>query len=101
MGTLSGRGNIIISVGKNSLIANAGIGIPLGDACKVEASLYITAGTKIAVLDDRGEVVKTVRVGSWPARTTFCSAAIPKMVGSEVVLNKTAIQLNETLHAHN
>jgi len=46
MGTLSGGGNIVISVGKESLIgANAGIGIPLGDRCIVESGLYITAGT--------------------------------------------------------
>ncbi|MGB5323840.1 MAG: DapH/DapD/GlmU-related protein, partial [Pseudomonadales bacterium] len=49
MGTLSGGGNVIISVGENCLIgANAGIGIGLGDRCIVEAGLYITAGTKVA-----------------------------------------------------
>src|SRR5690606_22414054 len=62
MGTLSGGGNIVISVGKESLIgANAGIGIPLGDRCKVESGLYITAGTKVVLLDDKGEEVKTVK----------------------------------------
>ena len=46
MGTLSGGGNIVISVGEGCLIgANAGIGIPLGDRNIVEAGLYITAGT--------------------------------------------------------
>ncbi|MBV1931241.1 MAG: 2,3,4,5-tetrahydropyridine-2,6-dicarboxylate N-succinyltransferase, partial [Porticoccaceae bacterium] len=54
MGTLSGGGNIIISVGKECLLgANAGIGIPLGDRCTVEAGLYITAGTKVIMLDDQ------------------------------------------------
>ncbi len=49
MGTLSGGGNIVISVGEGCLIgANAGIGIPLGDRCTVESGLYITAGTKVA-----------------------------------------------------
>ena len=49
MGTLSGGGNIVISVGEGCLIgANAGIGIPLGDRNIVEAGLYITAGTKVA-----------------------------------------------------
>ncbi|MDO6451910.1 DapH/DapD/GlmU-related protein, partial [Oceanobacillus profundus] len=43
MGTLSGGGNIIISVGEESLIgANAGTGIPLGDRCTIESGLYIT-----------------------------------------------------------
>lgn len=48
MGTLSGGGKQINSVGQNSLIgANAGIGISLGDQCIVEAGLYVTAGTKV------------------------------------------------------
>jgi 2,3,4,5-tetrahydropyridine-2-carboxylate N-succinyltransferase len=48
MGTLSGGGKEIISVGRGCLIgANAGIGISLGDDCVVEAGLYVTAGTKV------------------------------------------------------
>jgi 2,3,4,5-tetrahydropyridine-2-carboxylate N-succinyltransferase len=51
MGTLSGGGTIAISVGERCLIgANAGLGIPLGDDCVVEAGLYLTAGTKVAVI---------------------------------------------------
>jgi 2,3,4,5-tetrahydropyridine-2,6-dicarboxylate N-succinyltransferase len=57
MGTLSGGGNQVISIGERSLIgANAGIGISLGDGCVVEAGLYVTAGTKVALPD--GTVVK-------------------------------------------
>ncbi|WP_222435684.1 tetrahydrodipicolinate N-succinyltransferase N-terminal domain-containing protein [Fluviispira vulneris] len=48
MGTLSGGGNIIISIGENCLLgANSGLGIPLGDRCTIEAGLYITSGTKV------------------------------------------------------
>jgi 2,3,4,5-tetrahydropyridine-2-carboxylate N-succinyltransferase len=48
MGTLSGGGKDIISVGTGSLIgANAGLGISLGDGCIVEAGLYLTAGTRV------------------------------------------------------
>ena len=50
MGTLSGGGKEIISIGERCLIgANAGIGISLGDDCVVEAGCYITAGTKVLV----------------------------------------------------
>jgi len=50
MGTLSGGGAEVISVGERCLIgANAGIGISLGDDCVVEAGCYVTAGAKIAV----------------------------------------------------
>jgi len=52
MGTLSGGGKEVIRVGKRCLIgANAGIGIPLGDDCVVEAGLYVTAGTKVTLPD--------------------------------------------------
>lgn len=57
MGTLSGGGSEVISVGADSLIgANAGIGISLGDECIVEAGCYITGGSKVTLPD--GEVVK-------------------------------------------
>ena len=54
MGTLSGGNNTKISIGDNCLLgANSGIGISLGDNCTVEAGLYITAGTKITILDGK------------------------------------------------
>ena len=50
MGTLSGGGRRVNSVGKRSLLgANGGIGISLGDDCVVEAGLYVTAGTKVTL----------------------------------------------------
>jgi 2,3,4,5-tetrahydropyridine-2-carboxylate N-succinyltransferase len=57
MGTLSGGGQEVITVGERALVgANAGIGISLGDDSVVEAGTYITAGSKILLPD--GEVVK-------------------------------------------
>ncbi|RUP01652.1 MAG: 2,3,4,5-tetrahydropyridine-2,6-dicarboxylate N-succinyltransferase [Mycobacterium sp.] len=57
MGTLSGGGAEVISIGKRCLLgANAGLGISLGDDCVVEAGLYITAGTKVTTPD--GKTVK-------------------------------------------
>lgn len=53
MGTLSGGGKEVISIGKRCLLgANSGIGISLGDNCIVEAGLYVTAGTKVSVFGD-------------------------------------------------
>ena len=50
MGTLSGGGRQVVSIGERSLLgANAGLGIPLGDDCVVESGLYVTAGTKVTV----------------------------------------------------
>ncbi len=57
MGTLSGGGKEVISIGERTLLgANSGIGISLGDDCVVEAGVYITAGSKISLPD--GSIVK-------------------------------------------
>jgi 2,3,4,5-tetrahydropyridine-2,6-dicarboxylate N-succinyltransferase len=57
MGTLSGGGTEVVSIGERCLLgANAGLGISLGNDCIVEAGLYVTAGTRVALPD--GEVVK-------------------------------------------
>lgn len=54
MGTLSGGGTEMISIGERCLLgANAGVGISLGDDCIVEAGLYVTAGTKVTLEDSR------------------------------------------------
>ena len=59
MGTLSGGGTQVISVGKRCLLgANAGIGISLGDDCVVEAGCYVTGGTRVTMPD--GSVVKAL-----------------------------------------
>lgn len=60
MGTLSGGGTEKISIGQRSLLgANSGIGISIGDDCVVEAGLYVTAGTKVNVLEgDKTTVLK-------------------------------------------
>ncbi len=59
MGTLSGGGTARITIGKNSLLgANSGIGISLGDDCVVEAGLYVTAGTRVTLAAEGGQVVK-------------------------------------------
>jgi len=57
MGTLSGGGKEVISVGEKCLLgANSGLGISLGDNCVIEAGTYITAAAKITLPD--GEIVK-------------------------------------------
>lgn len=102
MGTLSGGGNIIIAVGENCLIgANAGIGIPLGDRCTVEAGLYITAGTKVALLDDQNKLVEIVKARDLASKTDLLFRRNSQTGAVECKTNKTAIELNEQLHANN
>ena len=102
MGTLSGGGNIVISVGEGCLIgANAGIGIPLGDRCTVEAGLYITAGIKVALLDDADNLVEIVKARDLANQSDLLFRRNSQTGAIECKTNKSAIQLNDMLHAHN
>ncbi|MFC9969000.1 2,3,4,5-tetrahydropyridine-2,6-dicarboxylate N-succinyltransferase [Nocardia ignorata] len=97
MGTLSGGGTTVISVGERSLLgANAGLGIPLGDDCVLEAGLYLTAGTKVTAPD--GTVVKAATLAGQNNllfRRNSTTGAV------EVVPRKgTGIELNAALHAN-
>lgn len=97
MGTLSGGGTNVISVGKRCLLgANAGLGISLGDDCVVEAGLYVTAGTKVQTGD--GQTVKA-RDLSGGNNLLFRRNSLSGAV--EVVKRDgTGITLNEALHAN-
>lgn len=102
MGTLSGGGNIVIAVGEECLIgANAGIGIGLGDRCTVESGLYITAGSMVAVLDENNEVVSVVKARELSGQSDLLFRRNSETGAIECKTNKTAIALNEALHAHN
>ncbi len=95
MGTLSGGGTAVISVGKRCLLgANAGLGISLGDDCVVEAGLYVTAGTKVQTGD--GQTVKA-RDLSGANNLLFRRNSV---TGAVEVVNRdgSGITLNEALH---
>nr|WP_297424640.1 2,3,4,5-tetrahydropyridine-2,6-dicarboxylate N-succinyltransferase [uncultured Actinotalea sp.] len=104
MGTLSGGGKVVISVGRRSLLgANAGLGIPLGDDCVVEAGLYLTAGTKVAVAGatdaDGGPRVVAARELAGQDGLLFRRNSVS---GAVEVLARTGggIELNAALHAN-
>ncbi|MFI9551719.1 2,3,4,5-tetrahydropyridine-2,6-dicarboxylate N-succinyltransferase [Nonomuraea endophytica] len=97
MGTLSGGGKEVIAIGERCLLgANAGVGISLGDDCVVEAGLYVTAGTKIALPD--GRVVKGKDLSGSSGllfRRNSQSGAV-----EAVARTGQRIELNATLHAN-
>lgn len=102
MGTLSGGGNIIISVGKGCLIgANAGIGIPLGDRCTIESGLYVTAGAKVCLLDRNDQVVETVKARELAGKSDLLFRRNSMTGAVECKTHLSAIALNEELHANN
>lgn len=98
MGTLSGGGKEIISVGQRSLVgANAGIGISLGDDCVVEAGCYVTAGTKVTLVST-GEVVKAATL-SGASNVLFLRNSVTGAVEARPRTG-TGIVLNAALHAN-
>jgi len=102
MGTLSGGGNIVISLGEGCLLgANSGVGIPLGDKCTVESGLYITAGTKCAVLDGEGKVVQVVKARELAGKSNLLFRRNSTSGAVECLTNKSAVELNAELHKHN
>jgi 2,3,4,5-tetrahydropyridine-2,6-dicarboxylate N-succinyltransferase len=102
MGTLSGGGAIKITIGSNCLIgANAGTGIPLGDRCTIEAGLYITAGTRVAVRDEHGATVSTVKARELAGGSDLLFIRNSTNGQIECRTNRRAIELNAALHAHN
>lgn len=101
MGTLSGGGNIIISVGQNCLIgANAGIGIPLGDRCTVESGLYITAGSVVTLLDDNREVVREIKARELSGHSDLLFRRNSRNGRIECLTNRSAVALNAALHSN-
>lgn len=102
MGTLSGGGNIVISVGENCLIgANAGIGIPLGDRCTVESGLYVTPGSVVALLDDNRQLVREVKARDLAGHSDLLFRRNSTNGRIECLTNKSAVALNAALHTHN
>lgn len=102
MGTLSGGGNIIITIGNQCLLgANSGLGIPLGDRCTLEAGLYITAGTKVTLLDDQNQVVGQVKARELSGKDDLLFRRNSTTGAVECLTNKSAVELNEALHASN
>ena len=97
MGTLSGGGKEIISVGQKCLLgANSGLGISLGDNCVIEAGTYITAAAKVTLPD--GEVVKA---GSLSGAHNLLFRRNSLTGGLEVVMRTgTWGGLNSVLHAN-
>ena len=99
MGTLSGGNNIKISIGENCLIgANAGVGIPLGDNCTIEAGLYITAGTKIEVYKENGDIdgiFKGSELSNCSNLVFLRNSQNGKVIAK---VNQKSINLNSELH---
>lgn len=97
MGTLSGGGKEVISIGKRTLLgANSGVGISLGDDCIVEAGLYITAGSKVTLPD--GKTIKA-RELSGANRLLFRRNSLSGQIEA-VTTSGTWGGLNSILHSN-
>lgn len=102
MGTLSGGGNIVITIGNQCLLgANSGLGIPLGDRCTLEAGLYITAGTKVTLLDGQNQPVGQIKAKELAGKNDLLFRRNSATGAVECLTNKSAVELNEALHVSN
>lgn len=104
MGTLSGGGTHKVSVGSRTLLgANAGIGISLGDDCVVEAGLYVTAGTKIVLVDEprRADGAPTTVKGGELSGSDGLLFRRNSLTGAVEAVRRAGVgvTLNEALHA--
>jgi 2,3,4,5-tetrahydropyridine-2-carboxylate N-succinyltransferase len=102
MGTLSGGGKERISIGERVLLgANSGVGISIGDDCVVEAGLYVTAGTRVSLMDTAGgdsRQIKAVEL-SGVSNLLFRRNSVTGVV--EVLPRKgQSVELNAALHAN-
>jgi 2,3,4,5-tetrahydropyridine-2,6-dicarboxylate N-succinyltransferase len=101
MGTLSGGGKEVISVGERCLLgANSGIGISLGDDCVVEAGCYVTAGTKVTIrdMDGKPKVIKAADL-SGADNVLFRRNSVTGTIEAGP-WQGTGIVLNSVLHAN-
>ncbi len=97
MGTLSGGGQEVITIGERCLLgAESGVGISLGDDCVVEAGLYVTAGTKVTVPDGR---VVAARELSGASNLLFLRHSVTGQVQARS-RNGGVVELNAALHAN-
>lgn len=99
MGTLSGGGKERVTIGERALLgANSGVGISIGDDSVVEAGLYVTAGTKVTIIDSNGE--RTAKAGELSGMPNLLFRR-NSVSGRVEVLPRTGegIQLNSQLHA--
>ncbi len=98
MGTLSGGGKEVISIGERCLLgANAGVGIALGDDCVIEAGLYVTAATKVTLLPE-GEVIKA-RELSGASGLLFLRNSVSGAIEARP-RRGVGVELNAALHAN-
>ena len=98
MGTLSGGGTEVVSIGERSLLgANSGLGIALGDDCVVEAGLYVTAGSKVTTPD--GSVVKAAELSGQDG-LLFIRNSITGAVEVRGRAGRRGVELNADLHAN-
>ncbi|MBY7918371.1 2,3,4,5-tetrahydropyridine-2,6-dicarboxylate N-succinyltransferase [Vibrio fluvialis] len=102
MGTLSGGGKVVVSIGENSLLgANSGLGFPLGDRCTVESGLYVTAGTKVRMLDKDGNEVEIIKARELAGVSDLLFRRNSQTGQVECLANKSAVELNSELHSNN
>jgi 2,3,4,5-tetrahydropyridine-2-carboxylate N-succinyltransferase len=111
LGVLSGTDGNPISIGENTLLgANSVTGLPLGDACIVDAGMTVLAGTKIKISPEELEKIKAANPDAkLDNKTTFKGAELQGLNGvhyrqdsttGEIIARRSTreVKLNADLH---
>ncbi len=92
---------MVISSAKTAYQAQTLVLVSMGDRCTVESGLYVTAGTKVRMLDKEGNEVEIIKARdlagvSW---SSFRRNSISGQI--ECLANKSAVESNSELHSNN
>lgn len=99
MGTIYRNEKVAITIGKDCVLgANAGTGICLGNECTVESGLYVTAGTKVTLLDRTGKKIGVVKARDLSGKSNLLFRRNSTTGEVEALESKATVMLNEALH---
>lgn len=102
MGTMSGGGKEIVSIGEDTLIgANGGTGISLGNNCTIEAGLYITASAKLSIIDQNGNEQSKAKALELSGKDGYLFRRNSVTGAIEAKYKPNEVELNNALHANN
>ena len=90
-----------INIGKDCVIgANSGAGISLGDECSIEAGLYVTAGTKVELLDRSGQRIGTVKAKDLSGQSNLLFRRNSSTGQVEAMESEATVMLNKAMHVN-
>jgi len=73
----------------------------MGDRCTIESGLYVTAGSKVRMLDSQGNEVEMAKARDLAGVSDLLFRRNSVTGQIECLANKSAVELNAELHKNN